>query len=40
MDRLAIIKAAADKRKAESEFKATVKKVYSRPKYKAPRLTA
>ena len=40
MDRLAMIKAAAEKRNAEKEFKATVKKVYSRPKYKAPRLTA
>lgn len=40
MDRLAMIKAAAEKRNAEKEFKATVKKVYSRPKYKAPKLTA
>lgn len=40
MDRLAMIKAAAEKRNAEKEFKSAVNKVYSKPKYKAPRLTA
>ena len=39
MDRLAMIKAAAEKTRAEKEFKSAVNKVYSKPKYKAPRLT-
>ena len=39
MDRLAMIKAAAEKARDEQIFKKTVKAVYSKPKYKAPRLT-
>jgi len=39
MDRMAMIKAAAEKAREEQQFKQTVKKVYSKPKYKAPRLT-
>lgn len=40
MDRLAMIKAAAEKARETKEFKTAVNKVYSKPKYKAPRLTA
>jgi uncharacterized membrane-anchored protein len=40
MDRLAMIKAAAEKARETKEFKKTVNKIYSKPKYKAPRLTA
>ena len=36
MDRLAMIKAAAEKARENKEFKSVVKKVYSKPKYKAP----
>ena len=39
MDRMAMIKAAAEKVREEKQFKKTVKKIYSKPKYKAPRLT-
>ena len=34
-----MIKAAAEKARDEQIFKKTVKSVYSKPKYKAPRLT-
>ena len=40
MDRMAMIKAAAEKARETKEFKTAVNKVYSKPKYKAPRLTA
>jgi hypothetical protein len=40
MDRMAMIRAAQTKLQEEKEFKKTVKRVYSRPKYKAPKLTA
>ncbi len=38
-DRLAMIKAAAEKAKAKAEFKAAVKKVYSKPKDHYNKLT-
>ena len=37
---MAMIRAAQTKLQEEKEFKKTVKRVYSRPKYKAPKLTA
>ena len=40
MDRMQMIKAAAEKARAEKEFKNTVKKVYSKPKGYYNKLTA
>jgi len=40
MDRMAMIKAAAEKQRAQKEFDETVKKVYSRPKDAYSKLTA
>ena len=39
MDRMAIIKAAAEKAKQKKEFKATVTKIYSKPKVNYNKLT-